>query len=479
MVVRGRFSTTKQKATLFLALLLVLYMYLFFGDHSTALMRHIKVLTSSSSEGDENNEVGHQIGQIITHHNGSFLYFHLPSLTDYRIERDYYRLKLSEDKTDSKEEEKLCLRIGTEEVVQQGKSAVCVCKDNDYTGEECSVPPIVHRTVNLQPPSKSNSKSNSLFGRLLRPRRILVSFVWPTYDDSTFKVVKNVTITGKEARLKKLVETMNSMAVYVDLFVIHELRVRFELKTDNQTQAPEEEEDKNSIKYQMAKKDRPLGRHSAYSLLYSTSTVVYLDKSSQSQANENLVDLTSFEESAARKTWFVLTQQITEYRPADLLLFMSTANFPSETLLRFLKYHTGLMDIVHLLPIHQLKLAPAKNISSNLTNKTSPGNATLQITAKMELDSQATEPRLNAFLSVDKVSNSFSNFPKSYHLRNVMFTFELMTFLCRYEYEAFLTSYCLTKPQLVDRFQGHFWPIRLTTVGSSQIGNLSATFSIP
>lgn len=213
-------------------------------------------------------------------------------------------------------------------------------------------------------------------------------------------------------------------------------------------------------------KGRLLWRHSAYSLLFNNRITV----PSTNEKDEQLFDLTEFEASASRKSWFVFAQQITEYRPADLLLFMSTGNLPSEQLLRFLKYHTGLMDITHLLPLYSLKLAYHNQIETNST-------LSAFSSATVEVDRQATELKLNAFIKKAEDSSNQVPFP-SYHLRNVMLSFELMTFLCRYEVEHFLASYCLTDQRLVDRFQLHFWPIRLLSVGNLSVANLSATFSI-
>lgn len=456
-------TTLKQKVALFLGLLLLLYVYLFLGEHSTALMHHIKVLTSLGEGDIEVGDSGgdHRLGQIVTHHNGSFLYFHLPSLTDFNIERDFYRFKPSSSSTNAKE--KFCLRVGTDEVIQKtGEEPVCVCKDN-YSGPECALPPLVHQTAS----SSSSAKGSTQFARLLRPRRILVSLIWPTYP---FEVANSTS--SKRARLERLAEAMTAMAAYVDLFVLHELRIELEMSPSNGTKTEEEKteqtEDPNSLAYQMTK-GRLLGRHSAYSLLFSSRVTV--PPSSTKKEGEQIFELTDLEAAAALKSWSVFARQITEYRPADLLLFMSAGNLPSEPLLRFLKYHSGLNDITHLLPLYSLKLLYG-------TGQTSSSAAAFS-SATVEVDHKATESRLNGFLKRTDSDEQVPLTSASYHLRNVMLSFELMTFLCRYEVEHFLASYCLTEQRLVDRFQRHFWPIRLGGVGSAHSANLSATFSIP
>lgn len=420
-------TSFKQRVFLCMCLLLVLYIFLF----DSPFLSHIRVrLLSLGNFSAYGALYRHQIGQIVSNRNGSFLYFHLPSLNDFNIERDFYRLnsfgvQVKNDSIASK----YCLRRGSAVADVQGQNQIlCVCKSN-YSGSECAIPSVVHQTV--------DQKITKAIRRLRRPRRILASLIWPTYEYEVFNQ------TNKELRLQKFADTLAMMSQYVDLFIIHEISI-----VPNAT--TKISDDQYSLANQFKK--GLLVKHAMYTLLFSKS-IVYQPYS------KIALDLTNFEFEAVRKSWNLFSRQITEYRPADIILFLSIKNFPSESLLLYLKYHTGLTDIVHMMPIHLFSVH---------------GNEHNSLTAYTSVDQEATPTKVNSFLDVSKVQLSSGNL---YHLKNVITTFEYLTYLCRFNFDRFLANYCLTEQPSVDRFQANFWSINLVGVGSTRT-NLSATFTI-
>lgn len=416
----------KHRLLLFVCLLFLVYI-LFSTD---SLVTHLKIrLLSNRSFVRDTSQ--HKHGQFVSDENGNFMYYHLPNLDDYDIGQYYFELNSNGlEAYNETLTAKYCLRNGTDLVdVQQSShhQLKCLCKAN-YTGSECSIPPLINLTV--------ESKLIANISRLRRPRRIVLSLVWLTYEYT------DGNRTSKIIRLEHFTRTFEMMARYIDLFIVHELR----LLTNESTI-----DDPYSLKSQFI--NGLLSKHSEYTLLYSRD--IPLDQ------QNGQIDLEKLEFALMRQSWHLFTTRTTEYRPADLLIFLSINNFIHEDILLYLKYHAGLMDIIHLQPIQSTFLHQSNSTLFNITNE-----AVI-----------ISEFKFKSFISMSQ--NSFpSNYSGgSFHLKNVIITFEFITFLCNYQFDLFVINYCLVDSKQLDHFKANFWPINLVSIGNGN-QNLSCTFAI-
>lgn len=391
------FSKASVKFKLFTILCICFSLYFFLFNCSSIVYRLRNQIWFIANHQEENN-YGHQLGELVTNSNGSLLYFHLPSLEDYKIERDFFKLNSLDGLS-----VKFCLKNGV--AVKEIHAEIpfyCICNEG-YSGEECSIPSTIQSVL--------DSNQNLHIEKLLKPRRILLSLIWLQVYSS------NRTLN--DLKIEKFRQVFTKLAQFVDLFIVHEVQILQPNVTDL----------------------FPLQRHFQAGSLrgYSQMTLLY-----PSAINQSSFDLNKIESEMMHSSWNIFTTSVTEYRPEDLILFMSINNFPSERLLLFLKHHTGITDIVHLNPIHNWSI-------KNWT---------------LESKLQQQEKKIASFF---KVSDESELEHLVYHLKNVMISFEYLSLVCRYSYRQFVANYCLDQSELIEKFQHNFWPVHTIPLLNSTI----------
>lgn len=393
----------------YLSLFFTLYVLLLSGSSILERFRIRSIfpklrLTTTTNAGQNH----HQLGQIITS-NGSFMYFHLPSLNDYNIENDYFSFN---------DGAKYCLKSGTLAAdVDAVNPFFCACKSN-YSGDDCAIPRLVRIATERY--------SDLVITKLAKPRRLVLSLIWFPGHRSN-----ESSWTG----LDQLKQTLDALAPYTDLFIIHDVQLgEQEDPVDDDLPHP-------SIQYQLEKGS--LRRFQSITIPL-THTIT---------PDSPKFNLDRFEYELMKKSWMILTKQVTEYRPSDLLFLMSVNNFPKAELLTYFKHHAGIDDIVHLMPIHSWL------VEGNGTLLASTNNYLVNI----RVDSIVDKPIPELLV---------------YHLKNVLVTFQFVSFLCRYDFDHFSHNYCLSDQELVKQFVRNFWNIHKTQLGSDNDLRINSTTTI-
>ena len=419
------FHRTSFKHKLMFGICIFFLIYFFLDIYSSLKVGHLKIhILSFGNFSFLNNDTvyyAHDHGRIVTNRSGTFLNFKLPSLFDFNIERDFYKF------INNKHEDKYCLRKGGD-LANINEPVYCGCK-NDYSGKECAIPPLIYRTIH-------RNLSSKIF-RLTKPRRILLSLIWLTNDYSI------ANKTNKAIRVEQFSRALDSLSQYVDLFIIHEVILTF-----NMTRIIAEDDDQHSLAYQF--KHDALAKHAQYSLLFSN--IITLDSKTNLKVN-----LSKLEYDSMKKSWLLFTNRVTEYRSEDFLIFFSINNLPKEDLLLYLKYHAGLMDLIHLKP----------NYSVSVYTE----NGTLKVISMVDEWSDSKDP-IHHHQPYYYDNNNIN-------LKNIIVSFEFITYLCSFKFENFYSKLCLTDRQQIDHFEKYFWQINLVNIGTSDIkSNLSSTFTI-
>lgn len=317
MCLRSLFIRASFKFRIFATLCLCLSFYVFIFNKSSIFHKLKAQLLFISNLNNPNDIYQHKFGQLVESSNGSLLYFHLPSLKDYSVEKDYFELNSIEFSDNNKPSKKYCLKDGADiNEIQSENLFYCICKQN-YTGPRCSIPFNIKSVLDVQ-------KNIQLY-HLQRPRRILISLI------CFFNYSDNYTIN--EFKIKEFHDKFAAIAEFADLFVIHEIQ----LATTNS-------ENKNLLRRHFT--DGILKQFNQFTLIYNSSI-------DHNQATS--INLNKFEFEKMRLSWDIFTSRVTEYRPEDILLFFSINNFPKRELLLFLKHHGGISDIFRLNPIFTWK----------------------------------------------------------------------------------------------------------------------------
>ncbi|KAH7636988.1 beta-1 [Dermatophagoides farinae] len=393
----------KSKLKLFILLCFIFGCYVLLIQNSSFLNEfHWNYLLASNLKATIIH--GHRVGtkNVQIRQNGtSTVYFHLPSLDDYKIQDDYFQFNktITDKLTSSQSSARSCLRRGSQ-VIQSNLIGLqsCICNPN-YFGQDCSVPKIVQDAL-LQ-------DSELKIDTLNRPRRLLMSLIWLSFHQH-----QNNTLY--QINLENLYKTLDEFLPLIDMFIIHE--IIFEPSISN-----------FSLQTQFD--------HGLFSKFKSFTLLNAIKFNEYGKSSENFRHI---EWESMRQSWRIFSTQVTEYRPSDILIFMSINQFPTTDLILFLKYHTGIQDIVHIGPIYNFYYQNKSLIMFDHQNS-------------LSTESIKTNNPVNSMLD---------------RIKNVIISFQYMASLCQFSFEHYITNYCQMNQDLIKHFRANFWPIHHIRIGS-------------
>nr|XP_027193653.1 uncharacterized protein LOC113788387 [Dermatophagoides pteronyssinus] len=394
----------KSKLKLFILLCLTFGCYVLILQNSSFLNKfHWNFLLASNLRATIFH--GHRVGTktIQNRPNGtSIVYFHLPSLDDYKIQDDYFQFnKTLTDKLTSSQSSNIlsCLRRGSQ-VVQSNLIGfqTCICNAN-YFGQNCSVPRMIQNVL------QQNSELKIV--TLNKPRRLLMSLIWLSHHQ------QNSTLD--QINLENLYRTLDEFSPLIDMFIINDIIF---------------ESPRNNFSLQTQFNHGLFSKFKSFTFL---NTIKFNDKR---QYDENFRHI---EWESMRQSWRIFSTQVTEYRPADLLIFMSINQFPATDLVLFLKYHTGIQDVVHIGPTYNFHYQ----------------NKSLMMFDDYQRSSS------NESIKINNPVNSMLD-----HIKNVIISFQYMASLCQFSFEHYIANYCRTNQNLIKHFQTNFWSLHYIRIGS-------------
>lgn len=368
-----------------------------------------------------------------TDSNGNLLYYHLPNLTDYHI--IYFYKPIADNGRH------LCHVLGTDWnqtntrlKTSNSEEIECVCADG-YSGPDCGVPSTVYTSLSHINTSRLKIK------RLSKPNRLVLSVILYLPDEMSTEVSLSF--------FKHVNSTLSSLSELVDLFIITRIITIDENRTASDDLfrcGPNAVPNSVNMSANCTKEsqNKSVDITNLFSsqwnrfsdiVLYST---VNLTRNQLSKVGANDLHL-----YVMSKVWNTCVQSVTDFRPNDFLIFMSSNTFPLKPIVMFLKHYSGYPEPIKLLS-HSKKWS------------------------KLDRSGDTAWKVLNNPV----IANNN-------RLVNIAVTFEYLSLLCRYDFQLFKTNLCVNNQPNVGKFNRTYWPIKYWSIGDRNRLNQSANTLLP
>ena len=374
-----------------------------------------------------------------TDSNGNLLYYHLPNLTDYHI---IYFYKAIADNG-----RHLCHVLGTDwnqtntrlKTSKKLEEIECVCTDQ-YAGPDCGMPSMVYTALEQINTLKLQIR------RLSKPNRLVLSVILYLPEDQSVDL--------SHSYFKYLNSTLNSLSELIDFFVI----TRINIIDVNKTQS----DDPSNCKPNANITDQKSVSISANCTKESHNKSLDINKLLSSQWNRysdivlystvnltvdqlNKVGVNDLHLYLMSKVWNTCVQSVTDFRPNDFLIFMSSNTFPIKSIVMFLKHYSGYPEPIKLVTY----------------SKRWPKSGSVR-----DQSGQSRDSVWNALNDPVIANNN--------RLVNIAVTFEYLSLLCRYDFQLFKNNLCVNNKPKVGKFNQTYWPIKYWSIGDRNRQNQSA-----
>ncbi|XP_054157757.1 uncharacterized protein LOC128956099 [Oppia nitens] len=410
----------------------------------------LAALRQSSSDNGGGGQLWPNRGRRTVDSSGQLLYYHLANAT---VDHMMYYYDIDGDSGGNGGHNRVvCHKLGTDwnRTLGNTRNNSCQCMDHYYTGLDCGLPLAIADRL----PAEDSSRLQKRLRRVSKARRVILSLILYTMVGNNNIDSDNNTNNSRTRQqlVNQMNQTIYKLMDLTDLLVITEIQLtssssssssgdrnrkclKINNTIDNNNNCGNNSDVNNDLLMQMV--TNKLNKYS--------DIVIY-----------NRLNITSKQWSAIgpqglylytmSKVWQTCLHRVTDYRPDDLLVFMSANAFPQRSVLMFFKHYTGYPEPIKLLLTGHYPLQQYKH--NNIGDK---------------LAKRLTEPAI-------------VNHCK---LVNTIVTFEYLTLLCRYDFQLFKTNQCLnsSNKKFLHKFNQTYWPVRYWSLSANSNNNNNSNSS--